>query len=188
MILLKLLNGLLQGNQLIIRKSFFASDVTATIFIKCYRADRILVFFDANKLDISDELVKILKGIDRHVEKIRVVFNKADTLGKEEFLRTYGSLMWGIGKVFQTPEALKIYVGSFWEEPFKSEEWEKLFTEDQALLFEDIKKLPLVSATRKIGDFTKRLRVLQAYVLVMNELHSQIPLSKFDKNLDCLIA
>ena len=65
------------------------------------------MFFDANKLDISEELIEILGCIKHHVEKVRVVFNKADSIGKTEVLRTYGSLLWGLGKVFKTPEALK---------------------------------------------------------------------------------
>ena len=68
-------------------------------------------------------------------------------------------------------------MGSFWDVPYKDTEWEELFVEDQMLLFEDIKQLPVVSATRKIGDFTKRLRSLQAYVLIINELLAQLPLS-----------
>ena len=47
------------------------------------RADRILLLFDAHKLDISDEFSDAIKMLKGHDDKIRVVLNKCD-LGKGE--------------------------------------------------------------------------------------------------------
>ena len=68
------------------------------------RADRILLLFDGNKLDISDELkrvIEILKGQD---DKIRIVLNKADMIDSQQLMRVYGALMWSLGKVIKSPE------------------------------------------------------------------------------------
>jgi GTP-binding protein EngB required for normal cell division len=73
----------------------------------------ILLLFDAHKLDISDEFqaaIKVLKGQD---DKIRVVLNKADKVTSQQLMRVYGAMMWSLGKVVNTPEVMRVYIGSF---------------------------------------------------------------------------
>ena len=40
------------------------------------RADRIILLFDAHKLDISDELRRAIQALSRWDEKIRIILNK----------------------------------------------------------------------------------------------------------------
>jgi len=140
------------------------------------RADRILVLFDAHKLDISDEFDNLLTLIRPHSEKLRFIFNKADTLPPKELLRSYGSLMWGLGKSMYAPEAAKIFIGSYWDLPYNVLDWEETFEEDRKQLFEDLRKLPQQSATRKIGELTKRIKLVKAYALTVTELQDSLPL------------
>lgn len=35
-------------------------------------------------------------------------------------MRVYGALMWSLGKVMQTPEVCRVYIGSFWEAPLSN--------------------------------------------------------------------
>jgi hypothetical protein len=35
----------------------------------------------------------------------------------------YGALMWALGKCVATPEVLRVYIGSFWNEPYREGVW-----------------------------------------------------------------
>jgi len=68
------------------------------------RVDRIILLFDAHKLDISDEFRRTIHAMRGYDEKIRIVLNKADMVDHQQLMRVYGALMWSLGKVFNTPE------------------------------------------------------------------------------------
>ena len=67
------------------------------------RCDRILLLFDAHKLDISDEFKRVMQACRGHDEKIRVVLNKADSIGEQALMRVYGALMWSMGQPRAAP-------------------------------------------------------------------------------------
>lgn len=37
-------------------------------------------------------------------------------------MRVYGALMWSLGKVINTPEVVRVYLGSFWAKPLQNTE------------------------------------------------------------------
>ena len=47
------------------------------------RADLIVIMFDAHKLDISDEMKRVLELMIPHLDKIRIVLNKADIISTQ---------------------------------------------------------------------------------------------------------
>jgi GTPase SAR1 family protein len=108
--------GVLAGEKQRIGRDYDFSEV-----IKWFaeRADMIMIMFDAHKLDISDELKSVLDVLKPQQEKIRILLNKADAIDTQALLRVYGALMWALGKVVQTPEVCRVYVGSFWDAPLK---------------------------------------------------------------------
>jgi len=139
-----------------------------------YKSDRILLLFDAHKLDISDELKSALDCLKGHDDKVRVILNKADQVSNQQLLRVYGALMWSLGKVFKTPEVLRVYVGSFWDNEYANDHNAELFDAEGADLLSDLRSLPRHSATRKINEFVKRTRRLKVHLLIIQNLRSQV--------------
>lgn len=141
------------------------------------RADRILLLFDGNKLDISDELKRVIECLKAHDDKIRIVLNKADMVDPQQLMRVYGALMWSLGKVIRSPEVLRVYIGSFWDKPLNSAgaENEALFKREQRDLLDDLRTLPQHSAVRKINELVKRARLAKVHALLVTHLKASLP-------------
>jgi len=80
-----------------------------------------------------------------------------------------------MGKVIQTPEVLKVYVGSFWDEPLKTLENKDLFEAEERDLMNDLKVLPRQSAVRKINELVKRIRRVRVLAYLVSHLKAQMP-------------
>jgi hypothetical protein len=67
--------------------------------------------------------------------------------------------MWSLGKVFSTPEVMRVYLGSFWGEHIRNKDFMALFEMEQRDLMADLKELPKNAAVRKINELVKRARM-----------------------------
>eukprot|EP00301_Raphidiophrys_heterophryoidea_P005928 c12434_g2_i1.p1 GENE.c12434_g2_i1~~c12434_g2_i1.p1 ORF type:complete len:561 (-),score=127.15 c12434_g2_i1:203-1798(-) len=139
------------------------------------RADKILLLFDAHKLDISDEFKRTIEGISFAHSKISVVLNKADMISHQELMRVYGALMWSLGKVMKTPEVARVYVGSFWENAKTDHIFVKLFQQERADLLSDLRTLPKASSMSKVNELVRRCRLLKVHICIINELKESMP-------------
>ena len=90
-------------------------------------------------------------------------------------MRVYGALMWSIGKVVKTPEVMRVYVGSFWDQPLMCEDNAQLFEMEEADLMRDLKDLPRNSAVRKINELVKRMRACKVHAYIISHLKEQMP-------------
>jgi len=140
------------------------------------RGDRILLLFDAHKLDISDEFRHCIEALRGHEDKIRIILNKADLVEQQELMRVYGALMWSLGKVFNTPEVARVYIGSFWDKPLRYEMNERLFHAEEQDLFNDIYSLHRNSSLRKLNDMIKRARLALVHAHILSEIKQQMPM------------
>ncbi|KAF2884022.1 hypothetical protein ILUMI_22140 [Ignelater luminosus] len=145
------------------------------------RVDRIILLFDAHKLDISDEFRRSIEALRGYEDKIRIVLNKADMINHQQLMRVYGALMWSLGKILQTPEVARVYIGSFWDQPFSCDINKKLFEDEEQDLFKDLQSLPCDAALRKLNDLIKRTRLAKVHAYIISELQKQMPFM-FGKN------
>eukprot|EP00494_Astrolonche_serrata_P003090 UN03096 len=128
--------------------------------------------------------IEMLKG---HDDKVRCILNKADQVPNQQLLRVYGALMWSLGKVFKTPEVLRVFVGSFWDQPYSNDHNSELFDKEAQDLISDLKSLPRHRVTRKINEFVKRTRQFKVHLLVMEHLRSQFGWTGKNKKQDKLL-
>jgi len=139
------------------------------------RVDMILLLFDVSKLDISDEFRRVILAARGNDHKIHVILNKADCVTTQQLMRSYGALMWSLGKVIDTPEVSRVYVGSFWDEPLKNENLRELFEMEENDLYTLIAQLPRQSAVRKVNDLIKRARLAKVHAFLMDHLYRNMP-------------
>ncbi|XP_074628524.1 EH domain-containing protein 3-like [Acropora palmata] len=164
--------GILSGEKQSVSRGY---DFTGILKWFAERCDRIILLFDAHKLDISDEFQRGIEVLRDYDDKIRIVLNKADMVTTQQLMRVYGALMWSLGKVINTPEVARVFIGSFWNQPLQIDENRKLFEYEANDLFNDIQTLPRNAALRKLNDFIKRARLAKVHAFVIAELKNQMP-------------
>ncbi|KAJ9586331.1 hypothetical protein L9F63_020039 [Diploptera punctata] len=164
--------GILSGEK---QRTDRGYDFTGVLQWFAERVDRIILLFDAHKLDISDEFRRSIEALHGHDDKIRIVLNKADMIDHQQLMRVYGALMWSLGKILHTPEVARVYIGSFWDQPLKNDLNRRLFEDEEQDLFKDIQSLPTNAALRKLNDLIKRARLAKAHAFIISRLHKEMP-------------
>uniref|UniRef100_A0A1I8EFT6 Uncharacterized protein n=2 Tax=Wuchereria bancrofti TaxID=6293 RepID=A0A1I8EFT6_WUCBA len=157
--------GILSGEKQRIDRGY---DFTGVLEWFAERVDRIILLFDAHKLDISDEFKRCIEALSGNEDKIRIVLNKSDMVDHQQLMRVYGALMWSLGKVFKTPEVSRVYIGTFWDHPLHFDINRRLFQDEQHDLFADLQALPRNAALRKLNDLIKRARLAKVKVFCIN--------------------
>lgn len=170
--------GILSGEKQRVDRGY---DFTGVLEWFAERVDRIILLFDAHKLDISDEFRRSIEALRGHDDKIRIVLNKADMIDHQQLMRVYGALMWSLGKVLQTPEVARVYIGSFWDQPLRYDVNRRLFEDEEQDLFKDLQSLPRNAALRKLNDLIKRARLAKVHAYIIAELRKDMP-SMFGKD------
>lgn len=168
--------GVLSGEKQRTQRAYDFIGVTSWFAAKC---DLILLLFDPHKLDISDEFKRVISSLRGHDDKIRVVLNKADQVDTQQLMRVYGALMWSLGKVINTPEVMRVYIGSFNDKPVNEAATgpigKELFEKEQEDLLSDLKDIPKRACDRRINEFVKRARAAKIHAYIVSHLKKEMP-------------
>merc|ERR1712151_992474 len=84
-------------------------------------------------------------------------------------------LMWSLGKVVDTPEVSRVYIGSFWDEPLHNDEQRRLFESEENDLYTVLAQLPRSAAVRKLNDLIKRARLAKVHAYLIDHLKKNMP-------------
>eukprot|EP00928_Gymnodinium_smaydae_P034765 TRINITY_DN2456_c1_g1_i1.p1 TRINITY_DN2456_c1_g1~~TRINITY_DN2456_c1_g1_i1.p1 ORF type:complete len:685 (-),score=192.54 TRINITY_DN2456_c1_g1_i1:63-2117(-) len=164
--------GVLSGEKQRIKRGY---EFEAVVKWFSDRVDIILLLFDVSKLDISDEFRRVILATRGNDHKIHIVLNKADGVTTQQLLRVYGALMWSLGKVIDTPEVSRVFVGSYWDEPLKNENLRDLFEQEENDLYTKLAQLPQTATVRKVNDLIKRARLAKVHAMLMEHLYNSMP-------------
>ncbi|KAK6265040.1 hypothetical protein SCA6_020474 [Theobroma cacao] len=196
--------GVLSGEKQRTQRSYDFTGVISWFAAKC---DLILLLFDPHKLDISDEFKRVISSLRGNDDKIRVVLNKAhqvDTqqvrysvpffnwqtsvivtfitthqLPYQQLMRVYGALMWSLGKVLNTPEVVRVYIGSFNDKLLNEAAigplGQDLFEKEQDDLLKDLIDIPRKACDRRINEFVKRARAAKIHAYIISHLKKEMP-------------
>lgn len=168
--------GVLSGEKQRTQRSY---DFTGAISWFAAKCDVILLLFDPHKLDISDEFKRVITSLRGNDDKIRVVLNKADQVDTQQLMRVYGALMWSLGKVLNTPEVVRVYIGSFNDKPVNESAvgpmGKELFEKEQNDLLADLVDIPKKACDRRINEFVKRARAAKTHAYIISHLKKEMP-------------
>ncbi|KAL5839006.1 hypothetical protein ACOSQ4_011614 [Xanthoceras sorbifolium] len=167
--------GVLSGEEHRTQRRYDFTGVMSWFAAKC---DLILLLFDPRRLDISDEFKRVISSLRGNDDKIRVVLNKADQVDTQELARVSVALKWSLGKVLNTPEVVRVYIGSFNDKPINEAvvgERRKLFEKEQDDLLMDLINIPKKACDRRINEFVKRAKAARIHAYIISHLKKKMP-------------
>ncbi|KAJ6728800.1 EH DOMAIN [Salix koriyanagi] len=135
--------------------------------------------YDFTGVISCDEFKRVIASLRGNDDKIRVVLNKADQVDTQQLMRVYGALMWSLGKVLNTPEVMRVYIGSFNDKPINEETASQMFCElfekEQNDLLMDLVDIPKKACDRRINEFVKRARAAKMHAYIISHLKKEMP-------------
>ncbi|XP_067942390.1 EH domain-containing protein 3-like [Watersipora subatra] len=164
--------GILSGEKQTIDRGY---DFIQVVHWFAERVDRVVLLFDAHKLDISDEFMRVIQTLNMYEDKVRIVLNKSDRVNSQQLMRVYGALMWSLGKIMNTPEVVRVFIGSFWKQPLQHTANRSLFELEHQDLLQDLQALPKQNSLRKLNDFIRRTRLAKVHAYIIADLKSEMP-------------
>eukprot|EP00760_Papus_ankaliazontas_P017477 PhM_4_TR17279/c0_g2_i1/m.52663/K12483/EHD1; EH domain-containing protein 1 len=142
------------------------------------RSDLVMVMFDPTKMDAGLELRMLFKHAFKGNEsKIRIILNKADSVETQELMRVYGALYWNLSNMVDTTEPPRVFVGSFWDQPYRDGTFSELFSEEKADLLHEVTELvPLQALDRKVTSLLRRAKDVFVHSVILGMMRESLPM------------
>lgn len=141
------------------------------------KSDLVFVMFDPTKLDSGEELRAVFQQALRgHESKIRIILNKADTVEPQELMRVYGALFWNLSALVATTEPPRVFISSFWEQPYRMGTDHELFTEEKAdLIYHITTVVPMQALDRRVASVLQRATRVIAFAILCATYKTKMP-------------
>jgi len=95
------------------------------------------------------------------------IWNKTVCLIYQELMRVYGALFWNFAPLLNVVEPPRMYIGSYWSQPFHSSANNELFYSEEVSLLRDLYEVVANAVENKIATIRQHAnRVLVHAVLV----------------------
>lgn len=154
------------------------------------RSDLVCILFDPTKLDVGVELRNLFTmAVKGNETKVRLILNKADSVTPQELMRIYGGLFWNLSKLVKTTEPPRVYVSSFWDQPYKPDTNHALFTDEKSDLIYDLTEaVPLQSLDNRVTSVISRCKAIYNHMIVCTHLKEQLPIFGKEKAIKDMVA
>lgn len=154
------------------------------------RSDLVCVLFDPTKLDAGVELKKLFDtALFNNETKLRFILNKADSISPQELMRIYGGLYWNLSRLVKVTEPPRVYVSSFWDQPYRPDTNHDLFTDEKNDLIYDLTELiPLQSLDNRVTSVISRCKALRSHIVACTHMKEQLPIFGKEKAVKEMVA
>lgn len=146
-------------------------DITPAFDWFCRQAERILLFFDANIITISDTNRRL---IEKYPQKVAIVLDNTD-MNTQKLMRAYGMLMFTLAKIVSSPtDLIRVHVGPLNVYRLRYPINGKLFQDERKDFFRDLENVHKSGAHRQLSKFMERARLAKVHAYIMNELYNEM--------------
>jgi hypothetical protein len=102
-------------------------------------------------------------------------------------MHIYGGLMWQLGKFFNRPESIKVYLGSYRSEPCDADSRSSasfctIFRQSTSVVRKMLKDLPHNALVARAGGLMNHLEHLEVHLKLLSELRKQTSRSLFSSS------
>ncbi|XP_035827502.1 sarcalumenin isoform X2 [Aplysia californica] len=132
------------------------------------RASLILLVFDPTKLEVGSELEQVVNILKGHDGKLRLILNKADTVGEQELMKVYGALFWSLAPLMHSVEPPRIYMGSFWSKKRQDNSLIQLFEEEEKSVLLDLHQAIENQVENKISYIRRHAFLVRLHALIVD--------------------
>lgn len=84
-------------------------------------------------------------------------------------------MMWNLGRIINTPEVSRVYMGSFWDKDYSNDENCKLFQNHTGELFSRIQDDARLDAVNKVEKIIQRAKLAKTHAHILCHVRGEIP-------------
>jgi len=89
----------------------------------------------------------------------------------------YGSLFWNLSNLIDATEPPRVYVGSFWDQPYRAGTFHLLFSEEKADLIHELTEIiPAQALDKKVASLIRRAKDVFVHAIIIGGMRQDLPM------------